>query len=110
MHVKDLVLDLTNYRTVHQKTELTAIQTMLSVSPDKFLALTESLLTDGYLPTENIIVLESDSKHIVKEGNRRVGALKMIQGLIPVDKVDLSKELKAKIRAISAKWKAENSD
>lgn len=37
----------------------------------------ESLLDDGYLPTENIIVLESpDGKMVVREGNRRVASLK----------------------------------
>jgi hypothetical protein len=32
------------------------------------LALAESLLDGGYLPTENIIVLESSKEKIVKEG------------------------------------------
>lgn len=55
--VKDLVLDLANYRTVPQPTESAAIAAMVSTSPDRFWALTESLLEDGYLPTESVIVL-----------------------------------------------------
>ena len=52
---------------------------MVSMSPDSFWALTESLLADGYHPTENIIVTKKSSKDLtVKEGNRRIAALKII--------------------------------
>lgn len=97
--VKDLSLDLTNYRTVRQTTEIAAIEAMISTRPDKFWALMESLLTDGYLPTENIIVLKSSSgESIVKEGNRRVAALKIMLGLVPTTGLgmpaDVSEQLK----------------
>jgi len=41
----------------------------------------ESLLDDGYSPTENIIVLDNTDHLVVKEGNRRIAALKLILGL-----------------------------
>ncbi|WP_175774020.1 hypothetical protein [Burkholderia multivorans] len=56
--VKDLTIDLHNFRTVAQRSELEATKAMISISPDYFWGLMESLLDDGYLPTENIIVLE----------------------------------------------------
>ena len=40
----------------------------MTTSPDRFWALTESLLRDGYLPTETIIVLKTKGSMIVKEG------------------------------------------
>lgn len=54
--IKDLALDLGNFRTVKQPTERAAIDAMISTSPDRFWALTGSLLDSGYLPTESVIV------------------------------------------------------
>ncbi|RLA94599.1 MAG: hypothetical protein DRG83_19555, partial [Deltaproteobacteria bacterium] len=76
--VNDLILDLKNYRTVPQNNETDAINTLISIDPSGFWALMDSLLEDGYHPTENIIVLQSDGRYIVKEGNRRIAILKII--------------------------------
>ena len=59
LSVKQLKLDLNNFRTVPQKNEISAVHAMISINPDWFWALMESLLADGYHPTENIIVLKS---------------------------------------------------
>src|SRR6266550_4669399 len=68
--VGDLGLDLKNFRTVPQPDELAAIRAMIATSPDRFWGLAESLLRDGYLPTENIIVLlGANGENTVKEGN-----------------------------------------
>jgi len=72
IEVKDLNLDLKNFRTVPQKKESDAIKAMISIKPDRFFAVMDSIIEDGYLPTENIIVLKDGLKHIVKEGNRRI--------------------------------------
>ena len=80
--VKELRLDLRNFRTVPQTSEIKALHTMISINPERFWALMESLLDTGYLPTENIIVLK-DKKGVyhVKEGNRRIGALKLASNI-----------------------------
>lgn len=78
LSVDKLHLDLHNFRTVAQKTELQAVNSMISISPNKFWALLESLLDDGYIKTETIIVLEKSGKYTIKEGNRRVAAIKII--------------------------------
>ena len=59
LEVKKLSLDLKNFRTVPQKNELMAIKAMISISPDRFFAVMESIIDLGYTPTENIIILGS---------------------------------------------------
>jgi len=83
--VKELKLDLSNFRTVSQASESDAIHALISIHPDWFWSLAKSLVEDGYHPTENILVLEGGTKgqeRIVKEGNRRIAALKMIHGYV----------------------------
>jgi hypothetical protein len=109
--VKDLSLDLSNYRTVRQADELSAVEAMKSASPDRFWALAESLLQDGYLPTESIIVLRLDSDPwnlIVREGNRRVAALKLIHGFLPLTKLNVPEAISVKIGAVAATWRENN--
>jgi len=106
LDVSSLCLDLKNYRTIQQKNEAIAINTMIAIHPEWFWALIDSLLDDGYHPTENIIVLNIDGKHIVKEGNRRVAALKLIFGI--VKGIELPDVTKKKIEATTDIWKKEN--
>lgn len=107
--VKQLQLDLNNFRTLPQNDELSAIHAMISVNPDWFWALTESLLTDGYHPTENIIVLKGGKKEndlVVKEGNRRIGALKLILGYIRRSHLGLPSYIETKIADLPEQWKS----
>lgn len=109
--VKDLTLDLANYRTVKQTSETSAVAAMISTSPDRFWALTDSLLSDGYLPTESIIVLRTgaDQKTLtVREGNRRVAALKLILSLFPPRSVDPPDSIAERINGVPTTWRAEN--
>lgn len=109
--IRDLKLDLQNYRTVAQSREAHAIQAMISVSPDRFWALTESLLEDGYLPTENVIVSKAtgaQADHVVREGNRRVAALKLIHGVLPKGGIAVPSHIAEKIKAVSDDWKKAN--
>lgn len=105
--VEDLKLDLHNFRTMVQVDEIHAVQAFVAIEPDEFWALTESLLeADGYLPTENILVLRSGPEPtadlVVKEGNRRIGALKLIHGYLPRSMVSIPPNILAKITARSA--------
>lgn len=109
--IQELTLDLRNYRTVAQTKEVQAIQAMISVSPDRFWALVDSLLDDGYLPTENVIVSKgagADSPKIVREGNRRIAGLKLIHGLLPKAGITVPPEIAAKIKAVTEEWKQAN--
>jgi hypothetical protein len=111
--VKKLKLDLKNFRTVPQKNEVEAVQAIVSIAPTWFWGLTESLLEeDGYLPTENILVLKggsSGSELIVKEGNRRIAALKLIHGLLPLNIVDVPTGVAKKIAAVTQEWRNGNA-
>lgn len=83
--VSNLLLDLHNYRTVAQKNEEDAVQAMVAISPDKFWALMESLLDSGYLIIENILVVNDPTGLVVKDGNRRIAALKIIHGFLNIN-------------------------
>lgn len=101
IEVSKLKLDLKNFRTVPQKKESDAIKAMISIKPDRFFAIMESLIEDGYLPTENIIVLENNSELIVKEGNRRIAAMKLIHGIYNLDEFGLPSSIVNNIKNIS---------
>jgi hypothetical protein len=107
--VKELVLDLHNFRTVPQSDEIGAIHSLIAIDTDWFWALMESLLDDGYLPTENIIVLKDNRQSIVKEGNRRVAALKLIHGHVSSAQFDLPSHIQDAIIALPNAWKTVNS-
>lgn len=109
--IDQLKLDLSNFRTVPQANELHAVQVMISISPDRFWALMESLVDDGYLPTENILVLKTgdSSEMIVKEGNRRVAALKLIHGYLSSSDISIPDNIISKIKNLPAEWKTTNA-
>jgi len=107
VNVGRLRLDLENFRTTSQQTEEEAVGAMILTRPDQFWALAASLLEDGYLPTENIIVLKSDGRNpslTVKEGNRRVAALKLIQGLVDRRLLPVPDNIERAITALSDEW------
>lgn len=107
--IDKLTLDPKNFRTVPQRTETGAVNALLSLKPEWFWALCSSLVEDGYRPNEAIIVLEDGDKLIVKEGNRRIAALKLILGRVQLRGVNIPADLKAKIDKLDAFWKTENS-
>lgn len=103
--VKNLKIDLENFRTIPQVDETSAVHAMIALEPDYFWALAGSLLQNGFLPNENIIVLLDGKKNMVKEGNRRVGALKMIFGLIHANGLDIPDQIKGTMTSVDAAWK-----
>lgn len=106
LNINSLSLDLNNYRTIHQENEINAINTMIAIHPEWFWALMESLMEDGYHATENIIVIKNDTHFIVKEGNRRIAALKLIFKL--VTEIEVPDSINNKIQSITNEWKKEN--
>jgi hypothetical protein len=112
LSVKGLVLDLSNYRTVPQKAEIEAVIAMITVRPDQFWALMHSLLDDGYHPTDSIIILKTALKGVerpvVKEGNRRIGALKIAHGYIKSPRINIPSDVEARIEKLTSEWKQAN--
>lgn len=108
--VRKLALDTKNYRTVAQPDEVSAIQSLIDVEPEWFWAVMESLIDDGYLPNENIIALQEGKKSIVKEGNRRIAAMKLIHGIVPVEEFSLPPHIAEKLASLPAGWKKSNTN
>lgn len=108
IEVKRLIIDLKNFRTVPQATEKDAIHALITIGPEKFWALMESLISNGYFLTENILVLKAGKKMYVQEGNRRVAAMKMILGYVTVPNVNTPAEIEEKIVSISKEWRQQN--
>ncbi len=109
LEIEKLSIDLKNFRTTPQRKESDAVKAMISIKPDRFFAIMESIIEDGYLPTENIILLKDSSKLIVKEGNRRIAALKLIHGHFRINDYGIPSSIIDKIRALDATWKRENA-
>ncbi len=100
--LRSLKLDLCNFRTVPQKNEAEAVSSMINLNPDRFWALCKSLYDDGYHPTENIIVVRQAKKFLVKEGNRRIAAMKLLFRQLKNADIELPSELQAKSEILSA--------
>jgi hypothetical protein len=109
--VEGLSLDLRNFRTVPQSSEKNAIHGMIAVNPDWLWALMESLMADdGYLPTENILILKHGDKLVVKEGNRRIAALKLIHGYIKRGPFPIPDYIETTIKNLSQTWITNNKE
>lgn len=109
LNIKGIKLDLNNYRTIPQKSEEDALNAMIAIKPDRFYAVVESIIEDGYLPTENLIILDDKSGQIVKEGNRRTAALKLIHGILQKDDFNIPDSLKNKIDSVDREWIKDNT-
>lgn len=107
--VSELSLDLNNYRSTPQPDEVSAVKAMIATSPTRFWALMDSLIEDGYLPNENIIVLIQSGKKVVMEGNRRVAVLKLLNGLLTQESLEVPEGTRTKIAALNVDWKVANS-
>lgn len=112
--VEDLLLDPANYRILAQPNQESTLRALVAVNPDRFWGLAASLLESGYLPTENVIVLriakpEGTERLVVREGNRRVGALKLILGLADTSDFSVPPDVLEQVRSVDARWKADNS-
>lgn len=106
--VSDLVLDLKNYRTVPQASETKAIEAMIAIGKQRFWGLCDSLLESGFLPTENIIVLDDGTSRIVKEGNRRIAAMKLILGHMPLTGFTIPTPMRTRLQNVTPAWRAAN--
>lgn len=109
LDIKEISLDLNNYRTISQKSEEDSIRTMIAIKPERFFAVVESIIENGYLPTENLLILNCKDGYVVKEGNRRTAALKLIHEIHPGENFKLPDVLKKKIDNIDKNWIKENS-
>jgi hypothetical protein len=84
----DLSLDLTNFRMTPQRGERATLHSMIAIDAKHFWGLVQSILNEGYTGEENLIVLrdaEDPTSLVVKEGNRRLAAIKFLRGMLTLD-------------------------
>lgn len=107
--VKDLSIDLKNPRTRETTSEVDAVHALIALRPRYFWDLMRSLIEDGYNGTENILVLDTgDGRKVVREGNRRIGAMKIIHGLMKRDSFELPRDIGEELDRLAPEWKTEN--
>jgi hypothetical protein len=106
--VKDLVIDLDNPRTVKQRNEKKAIIAMTKNNERQFWKVAESLLEFGYQPIESILVYDNGTEKLVMEGNRRIGSLKLILGLIKIPEIEIPTNVTANIKLLTKEWRTKN--
>lgn len=100
--VSSLNLDLENFRSQPQKSEIDSINNLILASPEWFWGLINSFLEFGYDSLEGIGVLRTESKKlIVLEGNRRIAALKIVLGLVNRKKISIPPSIIDKISVAS---------
>lgn len=77
IHISKIIINPENYRFDPVDNELQAIEVMLKENNDKVKSLLKDILTNGINPSDLPIVLNSNNKYLVLEGNRRFTALKI---------------------------------
>lgn len=111
--VSDLHLDLKNFRTVTQKNEANEIVALSVIDSEYFWGLAASLINDGYMATENIVVQKckknGETQLVVREGNRRVAILKILLGLSRPKDLRVPDDMQDKLALIDKPWKEANS-
>ena len=109
--VRSIYQHLDNLRTSPQADEISAISALIAVNPEWFYALMESIIVDGYLPLENILVIQkSKTKYEVREGNRRIAILKILHGHVKPEDFEIPDALLEKINLITPSWKKANDE
>lgn len=110
--IESLSLDPRNYRTVKQASEEKELHALITIDPDYFWGIADSLLVNNYVATENVLVGEppaGSSIYIVREGNRRVGALKLAHGLLDRGDIEIPEKIEEKLATVTPEWKARNA-
>lgn len=102
--LKKLLLDEANPRIQKVQSQANCIRAIYNDKPDAFKELLSSIIRKGFFQGENILVMPHPEKkgyYIVKEGNRRISALKVLHQAKVLIKEGILQELKHYIAKIS---------
>ncbi len=83
IHISKLLLNTKNPRTMECTSQQECLSEIYHCGPSSFETLIKSILQQGFLQGENILVKpapHAPGKYIVEEGNRRISALKLLHG------------------------------
>lgn len=87
---------------------------MIAVGEKDFWGLADSILEEGYTGEGNLIVLregDNPEKLVVKEGNRRLAAIKLVRELLSLDDdVDIPVATKRRMARLTASERADKKD
>jgi hypothetical protein len=81
IRVTDLQLDTGNYRTGKQDDQRDAIRALIEEQKNKLCRLAQDIIENGLSPLETVMVTAvpgEKNRYVVVEGNRRVGAIKLV--------------------------------
>ena len=94
LRITDLLLNVNNPRFNPVEHQLEAVHAMIEDQGEKLVELAKHIATHGLSPMEIILVQPFGGYWIIREGNRRVTALKLINEpeLVPETKAKLKKE------------------
>lgn len=77
--VTDIKLDLDNFRFYGQlETQKDCIQRIIEDSPNHFVSMAKDLTVVGLMPLPIIVSMDATGSYVVRDGNRRVTALKCL--------------------------------
>ena len=107
--VKNLILDQRNRRIVKQSSQGGCLTAIYNSNRRQFILLVKNILDKGFLGGEAILVSrENNGAFIVREGNRRVSALKLLCGFREFVGKDIPDELSRLRKEVSKEWKRKN--
>lgn len=97
LRVTDLLLNTQNPRFDPVQHQAQAIHAMIEDQGDKLTALAKHIASNGFSPMEIVLVQPIGTQWLVREGNRRVTALKLINEpeLIPDSYIKMKREFSA---------------
>lgn len=113
LSLASIVLDLDNFRTMHQPDEAAAIFAIIQASESKVRNLAKDIAETGLSLANNIVVVsmeDEQGKYVVMEGNRRISCLKMIENpeLVPSSNPQLKNFFQSLAASTNADWRAQN--
>lgn len=90
IHISKIIINPENYRFDPVDNELQAINIMLKENNEKVKSLLKDILNNGINPSDLPIVIDTNGKYLVLEGNRRFTALKIYNDVNILKKVSES--------------------
>lgn len=90
IHISKIIINPENYRFDPVENELQAIEVMLKENNEKVKSLLKDILNNGVNPSDLPIVLNSNNKYLVLEGNRRFTALKIYNNVNILKEININ--------------------
>lgn len=107
LDIDELLLDLQNPRISKAGSQREALQKIIEDQDLKLVILAESIVADGLSPMDRWLVLKSSEergKYTVLEGNRRLGAIRILHNSAVLNDLEVRSLVKRRIEELSAQF------